>query len=113
MVKKVLKAAMLALPMLLALTSKAQTSNPQSLENRAVAAAQSCAQAYTGPGTRVFAELVGQGRCFDGGTVNTYAVKVGYTAPPPQLPYILLPAPRTVALVTFSCDNDVESVVCQ
>ncbi len=91
----------------------AQSGNQNSLENRAVAAARSCAQAYTGPHTRVYSELAGQGRCLDGGTVNIYAVKVGYTAPANVLPYVLLPAPVTVGYVVFDCDNTITSVTCE
>ena len=94
-------------------SAHAQSGNPNALENRAVAAAQSCAQPYTGPHTLVYAELSGQGRCFNGGTLNTYSVKVAYTAPPPLLPYVLLPGPVTVATVTFDCDNRVSSVSCE
>lgn len=91
----------------------AQSGNANALENRAVAAAHDCAQPYTGPHTTVYAELSGQGRCVNGGTVNIYSVKVSYTAPPPVLPYVLLPGPATVATVTFDCDNRVSSVSCE
>jgi hypothetical protein len=99
--------------LLFAAKANAQSGNANALENRAVAAAHACVQPHHGPHTIVYAELVGQGRCLDGGTVNTYAVKVAYTAPPPVLPYVLLPAPITVATVVFDCDNDVASVTCE
>jgi hypothetical protein len=99
--------------MLLGISANAQSGNANALENRAVAAAHACVQPHHGAHTIVYAELIGQGRCLDGGTVNTYAVKVAYTAPPPVLPYVLLPAPITVATVVFDCDNDVSSVTCE
>lgn len=99
--------------MLMGANAFAQSGNANSLENRAVAAAHDCTAPHTGPFTRVYAELAGQGRCLDGGTVNTYAVKVAYTAPASQYPYILLPAPITVGYVTFDCDNDISSVTCE
>jgi hypothetical protein len=99
--------------MLLGANAFAQSGNQNSLENRAVAAANDCVQPHRGPFTVVYSELAAQGRCLDGGTVNTYAVKVGYTAPHSQLPYVLLPGPITVAYVTFDCNNDVSSVVCE
>lgn len=99
--------------LLLGASAFAQSGNQNALENRAVAAAHSCAQAYTGPHTTVYAELAGQGRCIDGGTVNIYSVKVGYTAPHNILPYVLLPGPVTVATVVFDCNNDISSVTCE
>ena len=99
--------------MLLASNGYAQSGNQNALENRAAAAGHACAQAYSGPHSFVYAELSGQGRCLDGGTTNIYTVKVGYTAPPPVLPYVLLPAPIAVATVVFDCDNRISSVTCE